>query len=236
MLRTDHSSLQWLYTFKEPEGQIARWLEKLQEFDFGVVLRSGRNHGNAAALSSSRLPLEQDVNVNTLLGLVVSERSMQQLQLQDKSIGPVYQAMQDGSKPGPETIQAGSRELLQLIGQWDQLTLKDGVLYRQHENANGHMKFQVILPEVSRKGVLDSLHNKGEHLGETKTLSRVQERFYWPGYVDAVKLWCRNCPYCAARKKPMSGAHCSRYCGSFSTSAKLKHLYHGGVRLFYPMG
>eukprot|EP00731_Ephydatia_muelleri_P001788 Em0001g1788a len=151
MLRTDHSSLQWLYTFKEPEGQIARWLEKLQEFDFGVVHRSGRNHGNAAALSSSRLPLEQDVNVNTLLGLVVSERSMQQLQLQDKSIGPVYQAMQDGSKPGPETIQAGSRELLQLIGQWDQLTLKDGVLYRQHENANGHMKFQVILPEGSAK-------------------------------------------------------------------------------------
>jgi hypothetical protein len=48
-----------------------------------------------------------------------------------------------------------------LIEQWDQLTLKDGVLYRQHEDANGHMKFQVILPEVSREEVLDSLHNKG---------------------------------------------------------------------------
>ena len=50
---------------------------------------------------------------------------------------------------------------MQLIEQWDQLTLKDGVLYRQHEDANGHMKFQVILPEVSREEVLDSLHNKG---------------------------------------------------------------------------
>ena len=36
-------------------------------------------------------------------------------------------------------------------------------------------------------------------LGETKTLSQVQECFYWPGHVDAVKLWCINCPYCAAR-------------------------------------
>ena len=26
-LRTDHSSLQWLQNFKEPEGQLARWLE-----------------------------------------------------------------------------------------------------------------------------------------------------------------------------------------------------------------
>lgn len=76
----------------------------------------------------------------------MSEKSIQQLQLQDKSIGPVYQ---DGSKPGPETTQGGSRELLQLIEQWDQLTLKDGVSYSQHEDATGHVKFQVILPEVS---------------------------------------------------------------------------------------
>ena len=32
-IRTDHSSLQWLQNFKEPEGQLARWMEQLQEFD-----------------------------------------------------------------------------------------------------------------------------------------------------------------------------------------------------------
>ena len=31
-LRTDHGSLVWLRNFKEPEGQLARWLEKLQEY------------------------------------------------------------------------------------------------------------------------------------------------------------------------------------------------------------
>ena len=28
-VRTDHSALQWLRTFKEPVGQVARWLEQI---------------------------------------------------------------------------------------------------------------------------------------------------------------------------------------------------------------
>lgn len=32
VLHTDHGSLTWLQSFKELEGQLARWLEKLQEF------------------------------------------------------------------------------------------------------------------------------------------------------------------------------------------------------------
>ena len=42
---------------KDPEGQVARWLEKLQEFNFEVVHRRGLQHTNADALS--RLPCTQ---------------------------------------------------------------------------------------------------------------------------------------------------------------------------------
>ena len=51
LVRTDHSSLQWLLQFKEPEGQIARWLEKLQQYDFNVAHGAINTHGNADALS-----------------------------------------------------------------------------------------------------------------------------------------------------------------------------------------
>lgn len=50
-IRTDHSCLQWLMNFKEPEGQLARWIEYLSTFDFEIVHRKGQHHGNADALS-----------------------------------------------------------------------------------------------------------------------------------------------------------------------------------------
>ena len=56
-VRTDHSSLQWLLNFKEPEGQVARWLESLSEYDFKVEHRPGVRHGNADGLS--RMPCRQ---------------------------------------------------------------------------------------------------------------------------------------------------------------------------------
>ena len=54
-LWTDHSSLTWLQTLKEPEGQIARWLEQLQEYHIDIVHRADNRHANADAMS--RLPL-----------------------------------------------------------------------------------------------------------------------------------------------------------------------------------
>ena len=50
-VRTDHSALQWLMSFREPEGQVARWFETLQSYVFTVVQRAGASHGNADALS-----------------------------------------------------------------------------------------------------------------------------------------------------------------------------------------
>lgn len=50
-IRTDHQALKYLTTLKEPTGQLARWLEKLQDFNFSIEHRPGRKHTNADALS-----------------------------------------------------------------------------------------------------------------------------------------------------------------------------------------
>ncbi|KRX61767.1 Retrovirus-related Pol polyprotein from transposon 17.6 [Trichinella sp. T9] len=52
LVRRDHGCLRWLTTFKEPEGQVARWLESLAELNYEVKHRApARLHGNADALS-----------------------------------------------------------------------------------------------------------------------------------------------------------------------------------------
>lgn len=41
---TDHSSIIWLQSLKEPEGRIARWAIALQEYDFEIKHRPGSTH------------------------------------------------------------------------------------------------------------------------------------------------------------------------------------------------
>jgi len=53
-IRTDHSSLTWLLNFKDPQGQLARWLETLSQYNTVVTHRPGKKHINADALS--RIP------------------------------------------------------------------------------------------------------------------------------------------------------------------------------------
>jgi len=59
-LRTDHSSLQWLQNFHEPESQLAKWFEQLQEYNFKTVHRAVNRHSNTDVLS--RRPINLIVN------------------------------------------------------------------------------------------------------------------------------------------------------------------------------
>ena len=57
-LRTDHNSLTWLTRFKLIEGQLARWLEELSQYNMVIVHRPGKKHTNADGLS--RIPDEEE--------------------------------------------------------------------------------------------------------------------------------------------------------------------------------
>ena len=51
VVRTDHASLLWLKAFKDPEGILARWLARLELYNFQMKYREGRLHMNADTLS-----------------------------------------------------------------------------------------------------------------------------------------------------------------------------------------
>jgi len=58
-LVTDHQPLQWLFSRKDLQGQSARWVLLLQEFDFEVQHRPGHTNGNADTLSRFPLPASE---------------------------------------------------------------------------------------------------------------------------------------------------------------------------------
>ena len=100
----------------------------------------------------------------------VLDHSVQQLQQRDEVTGPLYHAMCQGTRPDPGTYKGVCREFAQLVEQWNQLVLKDAVLYRHHEDAYGCSHLQLIVPKVNRDDVLHKVHNapSGGHLGEAQ--------------------------------------------------------------------
>ena len=63
VVRSDHESLKWLYSLKEPKHRIARWIEVLSEFDFELEYQPGRKHSNADAMSRCPNPRQCSCDV-----------------------------------------------------------------------------------------------------------------------------------------------------------------------------
>ena len=130
-LRTDHSSLTWLHNFKEPEGQLARWIEKLQEYNFTILHHQGRQHQNADALSrrpddersqnSSFGDLEMlpQVAVTALSGQPTECSYLRKEQLEDEIIGFILTEKETQQKPDAKLLKAKPRETQQLYQLWD---------------------------------------------------------------------------------------------------------------------
>ncbi len=56
IVRTDHQALVWLFSLKEPNGKIARWIEILSPYDFAIEYRPGRKQPHCDALSRCETP------------------------------------------------------------------------------------------------------------------------------------------------------------------------------------
>ena len=57
LVQTDHSAIQFLQKTKDPTGRLGRWMIFLQAYNFEVMYKPGKKHGNADSLS--RRPYEE---------------------------------------------------------------------------------------------------------------------------------------------------------------------------------
>jgi ribA/ribD-fused uncharacterized protein len=163
----------------------------------GQVLKEVRDRLRKDSFCLSRV-----VSIQPLWSL----SEVREAQLEDEDIAPVLTRLEvSAAQPRWAEVSAWSPVSKRILGQWDQLRLKDGVLRVWHtESKKGW--HQLVLPGKFRDEVCTVAHDAGPsgHLGVDKTLLRVQTRFWWPGMRGYITRWVRTCMPCQRRKGPQA--------------------------------
>ena len=132
--------------------------------------------------------------------------AVREAQLGDPSIGWAVKAKEASDiRQSWETVSASSSAHRTLWSLWDQLEVRDGVLYRRWESDDGKStRWRLVLPEKLKNVVLGELHGgvTDGHLGVKKTLAKVKFPYYWPGIAANVRSFIRRCDLCGRRKSP----------------------------------
>ena len=188
---TDHKALTWLKGIKHPNGKLARWIIKLQEYEYTVEHRSGSLMKHVDALS--RAP------INSIQVHKYSIAELQELQELDEDICIVKEWIQEGRRPNCKPDGA-SDVLYALYHIFNSLLIVDGLLCRKWKDTTGLERDQIVLPQFVTPIVLQEAHDQVGHMGVAKTFEAVQKIYYWPGFFKAVEEFCACCELCAKNK------------------------------------
>ena len=188
-VRTDHGALRWLMGFKDPQGQVARWLEVLGTYNFSIEHRAGLKHNNADALS--RGPCRQcgmEDSEETMCQVVTrsaaknqtttspaennpsspvpwtgeGELSRDQIvkaQQADPALIKLMAWLETGSRPSWIEVSAEGLDIKVYWAQWDNLLIKDGLLCRKFYYDRNGERIQILLPPVLHKQALTHCHD-----------------------------------------------------------------------------
>jgi hypothetical protein len=218
---TDHQPLRTLLTSDNMSARLARWLSRLQLFDFEIEYRPGKNHGNADGLS--RLALEPSteadeedddsapVRINAVTTLAASINiqadQVQQEQLQDLNIKFIYDLKLQSAKENGRHVVVTSfdnKEQRSYYNQWNKIVLFNKNVYREYVDDVDNIRLQYIVPKQCRDTILEKAHKcpTSGHLGKDKTWEKLRSRCYWPGQCKDVEEFVQNCPDCQLIKPP----------------------------------
>lgn len=191
---SDHHSLCWLTSLKDPTGRLARWSLRLQEFDVTIVHKSGKRHTDADCLSRSPVePATLAAEDETAFLGVLDTSAFAQQQRDDPELLGLINFLDGRTQTAPKIF---ARAL-------SSFCLRNKVLYKKNFSPSGSI-YLLVVPGALRREVLEACHSEvtSGHLGYTRTLNRVRQRYYWPGLPAAVKHYVQTCLDCQRRKSP----------------------------------
>ena len=206
---TDHASLQWLQNFRQPDGQMARWLEALAPCNLKIEYRKGSAHRNADGMSR-RPCLEQNCTycarqeekaekarqVEVKRVQLKGDVQWDQEQEKDPDVRRVRQWLEGRTRPDWATVAAFGAGTKALWAMWDSLRLQNGVVMRAWENEAGTQQVeQVLVPKHCRHLVLKTVHDLG-HFGAKRMVTELRRGFFWSGMHQDVRDFGLSCRVC----------------------------------------
>lgn len=157
---TDHYCLKWLNNIKDPVGRIARWAIRLQQYDFEIVHRKGKDNVVPDVLSRS-VPI-----VDAVTDVLPAEFTTE-----DCSKDRWYVNMLDRVKADPMKYPL-----------W---RIEHGLLYRRvhikyDELLEEQDRWLLVVPKQRREAIMKSHHDPPicGHLGVFKTTARILQKCY----------------------------------------------------------
>lgn len=154
--------------------------------------------------TSSQFENDDGLTQSSALFKAKTNSQLLEAQLADHVISVVHKWKSENLRPPWEEISQMNNSIKTYWSQWNRLVLENGVLYRQWTRDNtGEQILHLVLPDSLRDMVLKMLHDDptAGHLGVTRTMHRVRQRFYWVNNKRDVAKWCMECPECQIHNK-----------------------------------
>jgi transposase InsO family protein len=120
----------------------------------------------------------------------------------------IYRHMSGTAGIVPESQTAETiRDHERLVTLTKAMVLKNKLLYRvatlkRSANSPTEKIAQLYIPLKCRKELLTALHDHptAAHIGQSKMLTLIQQRYYWPSYIADIAEWVSTCPLCQRYK------------------------------------
>ena len=109
-----------------------------------------------------------------------------------------------GTPPSSQILQGRAQTTWKLALEFRSLKVVNDILFREFIHKGGSSHHQQLLPASLVPQILKSIHSSptGGHLGIFKTVEKVRERLYWPGFQEDNKLFINCCEQCQKRANP----------------------------------
>ena len=197
---TDHNSLKWLFSVKDPNGRLARWSFLLQSYSMTICHRAGRISNDVDPLSRYPVGEPESFHSSSVFVTSVEEKAvvayvkdLKEHQLKDVWCSKIIEYINnqengDGNSPKPN------------ISHIEDYSIREGILYYANFDPNGR-SWKIVVPKGFRKRILEEIHSETGHFGMTKTWILCKSRFHWNNMYKDVRRFVLGCKICQAHRR-----------------------------------